>query len=80
MSDPLEILVVILSAFLALFLVLSIVLVALLIKVLRQVARVAASAERTVDSVGSVVAGIGQVTSPALVAKYVFNLVKKYRK
>ncbi|MBC7512493.1 hypothetical protein H7142_02440 [Candidatus Saccharibacteria bacterium] len=75
-----EILVIILSAFLALFLLIGMVLVVLLIKVTSQIKRVTTSAERTVNGLESVVAGVGKVTTPAMLAKLVLSQVNKRRK
>lgn len=76
----LEILVIILSAFLALFLLIGIVLAVLLIKVTTQIKRVTMSAERTVNGLESVVAGVSKVTTPAMLAKMVLGQVNKRRK
>lgn len=75
-----EILVIILSAFLALFLLIGIVLAVLLIKVTTQIKRVTTSAERTVGSLEGVVAGLGKVTTPAVLAKMILGQVNKRRK
>lgn len=78
--SALEILVIILSSFLALFLLIGIILVALLVRVTRQIKRVTDSAERTAHGLEGIVAGVGKVTSPALLAKMVLSQIKKYRK
>lgn len=75
-----EILVIILSAFLTVFLLIGIVLAVLLIKVTRQIKRVTMSAERTVSSLEGVVAGVGKVTTPAMLAKLILGQVNKRRK
>ncbi len=78
--SALEILVIILSSFLVLFLLIGIVLAILLIRVTSQIKRVTDSAERTAHGVEGIVAGVGKVTSPALLAKMILSQVKKYRK
>lgn len=75
-----EILVIILSAFLALFLLIGIVLAVLLVRVTQQIKKVTMSAERTVSGIENVVAGVGKVTTPAMIAKIVLGQVNKRRK
>ncbi len=75
-----EILVIILSAFLALFLLIGIVLAVLLVRVTQQIRRVTTSAERTVNGLESVVAGVNKVTTPAMIAKVILGQVNKRRK
>lgn len=78
--DPMQILVVILSSALALFLVLAIVLVVLLIKVTRQIKTVTTTAQSTVEHINNLAMNASKVTSPALIAKFVMDQVKKARK
>ncbi len=78
--NAMEILVIILSAFLALFLLIGIVLAVLLIKVTTQIKRVTMSAERTVNGLESVVAGVGKVTTPAMLGKIIISQINKRRK
>lgn len=78
--DPMQILVVILSSVLALFLVLAIVLVVLLIKVTRQIKTVTTTAQSTVEHINNLAMNASKVTSPALIAKFVMDQVKKARK
>lgn len=78
--DPTQILVVILSSALALFLVLAIVLVVLLIKVTRQIKTVTTTAQSTVEHINNLAMNASKVTSPALIAKFVMDQVKKARK
>ncbi|MBC7764634.1 hypothetical protein H7Y29_02875 [Microbacteriaceae bacterium] len=75
-----EILVIILSTFLALFLLIGIVLAVLLIRITQQIKRVTTTAERTVGSIESVVAGVSKVTTPAMIAKIVLGQINKRRK
>lgn len=75
-----EILVIILSAFLAVFLLIGIILAVLLIKVTSQIKRVTTSAERTVNGLEGVVAGVGKVATPAMLAKMVLGQLNKRRK
>lgn len=78
--NAMEILVIILSAFLALFLLIGIVLAVLLIKVTSQIKRVTMSAERTVNGLESVVAGVSKVTTPATLGKIILSQLNKRRK
>ncbi len=79
MSDAAEILVIILSIFLAFFLALAIALTVMLIKVTRQIKTITESAQSTVDNVNKFVEGATRATSPAVLAKLIFNQVKKMR-
>ena len=78
--DAMQILVIILASFLAVFLLLAVILVVLLIKVTRQIKQVTTSAQTTVDHINNFTANAAKVTSPALIAKYVMDQVKKVRK
>lgn len=80
MSEAAEILVIILSVFLALFLLLATILVVLLIKVTKQIKSVTATAKTAADNIGSVVANISKVTSPALIARLIMDQFKRFKK
>jgi len=80
MSPAAEILVIILSIALAFFLALGIALLIYLIVLTRQIRRVTKSAERTVESFGSVVTGFSKVISPVFIAEMVTKFIKKVKK
>lgn len=80
MSNAAEILVVILSVFLAIFLLLSIILTVLLIKVTRQIRSITATAERAVDNINQVALNASKFSSPALIGKFIYEQVKKFKK
>lgn len=78
MSSAAEILVIILSVVLAVFLILAIILVIYLIRLSAEIRRIAQSAQKTVDSIGSAVTGVGRLMSPMFVADLVGKYVKKF--
>ncbi|MFZ2494242.1 MAG: hypothetical protein WAW60_00520 [Candidatus Saccharimonadales bacterium] len=80
MSEAAEILVIILSIFLALFLLLATILVVILIKVSRQIKSIAESTQVTVDHIQGIAANTAKFSSPALIGKFVFDQIKKFRK
>ena len=80
MSDAAEILVVVLAIVLAIFLILSIVLTVLLIKVTKQIRSVADNARTVSEHVASFTGNAARFSSPALIGKFIFEQVKKYRK
>ncbi len=79
MSNAAEILVIILSAFLALFLLLSIILTILLIKVTRQIKSVTSTAQHAVDNINQVAMNASKFSSPALIGKFVYDQIKKFK-
>ncbi len=80
MSNAAEILVVILSVVLAIFLILSIVLTVLLIKITKQIKQVTTTAQSAVENVNQFAMNVTKFSSPALIGKFFFDQVKKYRK
>ncbi len=80
MSNAAEILVIILSIVLALFLVLSITLTIMLIKVTKQIRAVADNARTVSEHVANIAGNAARFSSPALISKFVFEQIKKYRK
>ena len=78
--DAMQILVVILAIFLALFLLLAIVLIVLLIRVTRQIKDVTAAAQSAAGHLNAMAANASKFASPALIAKFVLDQVKKARK
>ncbi|MFZ1812534.1 MAG: hypothetical protein WAU02_03390 [Candidatus Saccharimonadales bacterium] len=79
MSNAAEILVIILSVVLAVFLILSIVLTVLLIKVTKQIRLVADNARTASEHVANIAGNAAKFSSPALIGKFVFDQVKKFR-
>lgn len=75
--DAMQILVVILSIFLALFLLLAIILVVMLIKVTRQIKKVTETAQNAAEHMNDLAVTASKLVSPALIAKFVMNIVKK---
>ncbi len=73
------VLVIILSIFLAVFLLLGIILTILLIRVSIQIKNVTASAQRTADSIESIVGGASRFSSPMLIGKMLVKQVKKMK-
>ena len=80
MCPAAEILVIILSIALAIFLALGIALTIYLIDLTRQIRRITASAERTVDNLGTAVTGFSRLVSPVYVAEMVAKFIKKVKK
>jgi cell division protein FtsB len=78
--DAMQILVIILASFLALFLLLAVILVVLLIKVTRQIKNVTTTAQSAAEHINSLAGNVSKVTSPALIAKFVLDQLKKARK
>lgn len=78
--DAMQILVIILSIFLAIFLVLGIVLITLLIKVSLQIKKVTGTAQAAAEHIESFAANASRVSSPAVIAKFVFKQIKRFRK
>lgn len=79
MSNASEILVIILSVFLAIFLLLSIVLTILLIRVTRQIKTVTTTAQSAVESINRVALNASKISSPAIIGKFVYEQIKKFR-
>jgi len=75
-----EILVVILSVFLAIFLILGIVLSAYLISLTRQIRNLTASAEKTVDGIGTVISRFVKITSPMIATDLINKILKMVKK
>ncbi len=80
MSGAAEILVIILSVFLALFLILAIVLTIILIRVTKQIRAVADNARVTSEHIANITGNAAKFSSPALIGKFVFDQIKKFRK
>ncbi|MBC7869033.1 hypothetical protein H7X69_02555 [Candidatus Saccharibacteria bacterium] len=80
MSLAAEILVIILSIFLALFLVLGIILTVYLIKLTHDIRALTNSAGRTVNTIGTAIAGASKLTSPLFIAQLVGRYFKKVSK
>jgi len=80
MSPAAEILVIILSVVLTFFLLLGIILLIYLIVLTRQIRKVTNSAEKTVENIGSVVAGFSKVMTPIFVAETFNKFIKKMKK
>jgi len=80
MSSAAEILVIILSIVLAIFLVVGIILLIYLIRLSAEIRRIAATAQKTIDDVGSTVSSIAKLTSPMFVADLVGKYIKKFTK
>ena len=78
MSSAAEILVIVLSVVLAIFLILGIILTVYLIRLSAEIRRIAASAQKTVDSIESAVSGVSRMTSPVFVASLVGKYIKKF--
>lgn len=78
--DAMQILVIILSVFLAIFLLLAIILTVMLIKVTAQIRKVAATAQNAADNIGHFAANASKFSSPLVLGKFIFDLVKKFRK
>ena len=74
-----EILVIILSVFLAVFLIVGIILAVYLIKLTKQIRNVTQSAEKTANSIESIVSRVAKVTSPLFLAE-IFNKILNYFK
>lgn len=80
MTNAAEILVIILSVFLGLFLILGIILTVLLIKVTKQIKSVTKTAESAVENINQFALNATKVSSPALVGKFLFDQIKKFKK
>lgn len=73
------VLVIILSIFLAIFLLLGIILTILLIRVSMQIKHVTESAQRTADSIESIVSDASRFSSPMLIGKMLLKQIKKVK-
>ncbi len=80
MSSSSELLVIILSIALAVFLVLGITLIIYLIVLTHQIRKITNSAERTVDSIESVVSKISKVITPIYMSEVIKTFVNKVKK
>ena len=80
MSSSSEVLVIILSIALAVFLVLGITLIIYLIVLTHQIRKITNSAERTVDSIESVVSKISKVITPIYMSEVIKTFVNKVKK
>ena len=78
--DAMQILVIILSIFLAVFLILAIVLTAQLIQVTKQIKMIADTTQSAVERVNDIAVSAGKIISPALIAKFVNDQIKRYKK
>ena len=78
--DAMQILVIILSTFLGLFLILAIVLVVQLIKVTKQIKMITTTTQTAVERVSNFAATASKFVSPAIIAQFVGQQVKKYKK
>ena len=78
MSSAAEILVIVLSIVLAVFLILGITLTIYLIRLSAEIRRIAASAQKTVDSIESAFSGISRMASPVFVAQLIGKYIKKF--
>jgi hypothetical protein len=79
MSSAAEILIVILSIALTFFLILGMVLMVYLIVLTRQIRKITKSAERTVDGLGSTMAGFSKIMSPIFIAEIINKFIKKFK-
>lgn len=80
MSNAAEVLVIILSVFLAIFLILGIALTVILIKVTKQIKRVTETAQTTVEHMNQFATNASKYSSPALLGKFLFDQVKRFRR
>lgn len=80
MSSAAEVLVIILAIVLSIFLIVSIVLTVILIKVTKQIKSMTTTAQNMVENVNQIAMNVGKYTSPALMAKFVMEQVKKMRR
>ncbi len=80
MSNAAEILVVVLAVVLSIFLILSIVLTVLLIKITKQIRAVADNARTASEHVANIAGNAARFSSPALIGKFIFEQVKKFKK
>lgn len=78
--DAMQILVIILSLFLALFLILAIVLVVQLIKVTKQIKMITTTTKTAIERVSNLASSATKFVSPAIIAKFVGDQMKKYKK
>lgn len=78
--DAMQILVIILSIFLAIFLVSAIVLIIQVIRVTKQIQMIVTTTQSAVDRVSNFAASAGKLVSPAIIAKFVGEMFKKYKK
>lgn len=78
--DALQVLVIVLSVFLALFLLAAIILTVLLIKVTLEIKKVAKTAQFAADSLSSMVTDASRLLSPAMLGKFIYNQIRKFRK
>jgi len=80
MSSAAEILVIILAVVLSVFLIVGIILVIYLIRLSAEIRRIAKSAQNTISTVESAVAGVSKLTSPIFIAEIVGRYIKKFTK
>ena len=78
MNTATFILVIILSVFLAIFLFLGVVLLIYLIKLTKEIRSVTDTAQRTVNHIETIVAGITKLTTPVVIADVLGKYVKKF--
>ena len=78
MSSAAEILVIILAVVLSVFLIVSIILIIYLIRLSAEIRKIAASAQKTVDSIASSVSGVSRILSPVFVADVVTKFIKRF--
>jgi len=77
--DAMQILVIILSIVLAVFLISGIVLIVQLIRVTKQIQMIATTTKSAVDRVSNLASSAGKLVSPAIIAKFVGEMFKKYK-
>ena len=80
MSSAAEILVIILAVVLSVLLIVGIILVIYLIRLSAEIRRIAKSAQNTISTVESAVAGVSKLTSPIFIAEIVGRYIKKFTK
>jgi uncharacterized protein YoxC len=73
-----EVLVIFLSIALAVFLALAIILVAYLIIIAKKINRIADTAERSVQGVVGMIANLQRVVAPAVVTRFVTDLIGRF--
>ena len=78
MSSAAEVLVIILSIVLVIFLIAGIVLLIYLIRLSAEIRKIAASAQKTVDSIETAVSGASRMISPMFVADLIGRYIKKF--
>ncbi len=73
-----EVLVIFLSVALAIFLALAIILVIYLILIAKKIKRIAETAEQSVQGFAGLVANLQRAVAPAVVTKFVTELIGKF--